>query len=247
MRNGIFKLFVGCALLWVPFVAINTASAETPTAIEDTSAVGELAYWNKVKGSEDPAALKLYLDTFPQGMFYDIALSKYLAAGGSPSKLDTPAAAAPPKVEEATEEPEVAVEVDEPAEEAIVPKVKVQKVKKAFFKPKSDYRKIQKARKIIKKREAKRYKNAKYEPVKIYKRPLVKPKYIKVKAKPRYVKPKRKLIYAAKKKPRFGNDDGQGSSYSGGTGLSGGGGEGGNNGGGGTGGGDGGTGGGGWN
>ena len=241
MRNGIFKLFVGCALLLVPFVAINTASAETPTAIEDTSAVGELAYWNKVKGSEDPAALKLYLDTFPQGMFYDIALSKYLAAGGSPSKLDTPAAAAPPKVEEATEEPEVAVEVDEPAEEAIVPKVKVQKVKKAFFKPKSDYRKIQKARYAIKKRKAKRY-----EPVVVYKRPvykkrvavykpakrivcagtwrngrcIIKPKYARVKyAKSKYqAPPKPKKVYDA-----FNDGGGQGSGGGGGGGTGGGG------------------------
>lgn len=239
MRNGIFKLFVGCALLLVPFVAINAASAETPTAIEDTSAVGELAYWNKVKGSEDPAALKLYLDTFPQGMFYDIALTKYLVAGGSPSKLDTPAAAASPKVEEATEEPEeVAVEVDEPAEKAIIPKAKVQKVKKAYFKPKSDYRKIQKARVAIQKRKAKRY-----EPVYVVKRPvykkrvavykpakriacagtwrngrcIIKPKYARVKyAKPKYqATPKPKKVYDA-------FNDNQGSSGGGGGGGAGG-------------------------
>ena len=232
MRNGIFKLFVGCTLLLMPFVVINAAQAETPSSIEDTSAVGELAYWNKIKASEDPAALKLYLDTFPQGMFYDLAFSKYLAAGGSPSKLETPAAATPPKVEEAVEEPEgVAVEEDAPTPKAYVPKAKV---KKAFFKPKSDYRKIQKVRYAIKKRKAKQY-----EPVVEYKRPaykkrvavykpakriacagtwrngrcVIKPKYARVK----YVKPK----YQAPPKPKKVYDsyeDSQGSSGSGGGG-----------------------------
>jgi hypothetical protein len=231
---------VGCTLLLAPVVASKAAQAETPAAIEDTSAVGELAYWNKVKGSHDAAALKLYIDTFPQGMFYDLALSKYLEAGGSPSKLDIPAAATTPKADDVIDEPEaVEVEVEEPAKKVYTPKVKVQKVKKAYFRPKSDYSKIQKARKIIKKREAKQYKNVKYVPDKVYKRHAVKPKYIKVKAKPKYIKPKRKFIYAAQKKRRYGYEGGegnQGSSYSGGTGWGGGGGDGGSNGGGGDGG-----------
>ncbi len=169
MRNKFFKLFVGCTLLLLPFVALNAAQAETPAEIEDTSAVGELAYWNKIKASEDPAALKLYLDTFPQGMFYDLALSKYLAAGGSPSKLDTPAVASTPKVEEAPDEPEEEVVVEKPVKKTYTPAIKVQKRKQAIFKPKSDYRKIQKARYAIKKRAAKRY-----EPVVVYKRPTIK-------------------------------------------------------------------------
>ena len=152
-------------------------------------------------------------------------------------KPDIKAAATPPKVDEAIDEPEdVAVE-EEPAEKAYVPKVKVQKVKKAYFKPKSDYRKIQKARVAIQKRNAKRY-----EPVYVVKRPIykkrvavykpakriacagtwrngrciIKPKYARVK----YVKPK----YQAPPKPKkvYQFDDSQGSSGGGGGGGGGG-------------------------
>ena len=221
MRSGIFKLFIG-AMLLLPLTASNAALAETPAAIEDTSAVGELAYWNKIKASEDPAALKLYLDTFPQGMFYDLALSKYLAAGGSPSKLDTPAVASTPKVKETPDEPEEEVVVEEPVKKQYTPAIKVQKRKQAIFKPKSDYRKIQKARYAIKKRAAKRY-----EPVVVYKRPsvkkriacagswrngrcVVKAKYAKVRVK--YVKPK----YQAPPKQKKVYDEGGGQGSSGG-------------------------------
>ena len=228
MRNKMLRLFVGCSLLWLPLMAINSAQAETPVAIEDTSAVGELAYWNKIKGSSDPAEIKLYIDTFPQGMFFDLALSKYLAAGGSPSDLDTAAAAPPPKVEEVVAEPADEV-VDEQPTTYTKPKVKVQKRKQAYFKPKADYRKIQKVRYAIKKRAAKRY-----EPVVVYKRQAVKKRIVcggywsngrcvtkakykvaRVKyAKPKYyAPPKKKVIY-----DNYNDGGGQGSSGGGGGG-----------------------------
>ena len=227
MRIPILKLFAAGALLVLPLLNINVAQAETPAAIEDTSAVGELAYWNKIKGSSDPAELKLYIDTFPQGMFFDLAMSKYLAAGGSLSDLDATAAAPPPKVKKIIEEPEEeVVDVEVPVQKYVKPKAKV---KKAYFKPKSEYRKIQKLRYAVKKRAAKRY-----QAVNVYKRPAVKKriacagywnngqcvyklKYKKVRVK--YVKPKPQYVkvkYKAPPKPKKVYDEGGGQGSSGG-------------------------------
>jgi hypothetical protein len=72
---------VACPMLFVFSGALQPATAASDTA-------GELAYWNKMKNSSDPADFKAYLDAYPNGMFSDIAMSKYKSLGGS-AKLPT--------------------------------------------------------------------------------------------------------------------------------------------------------------
>ena len=51
--------------------------------VTDQSPTGELTYWNGIKDSNDVASFKSYLKNFPNGMFYDVALAKFLALGGN--------------------------------------------------------------------------------------------------------------------------------------------------------------------
>ena len=123
------------------FGATNQAWADDPPAITDTSAVGELAYWNKIKGSGDQGELKLYLTTFPDGMFHELAMQKYIASGGDAADLGV--------VQEDTK-----VTTAEPADiepEVILPKsiYKVKKRKAANFKPPSTYKRVKKYRAAV--------------------------------------------------------------------------------------------------
>ena len=72
-------------LLYTPAL-IQPGPAQAQTA-PDTSAAGELAYWNKIKGSSDPAQFKAYLDTYPNGMFTDLAKSKYSSLTGGDANV----------------------------------------------------------------------------------------------------------------------------------------------------------------
>ena len=65
-------------------ISIGQAQQAGTTA---ASATDELAVWNKVKDGGDAGALKSYLEQFPNGMFYDIALSKFKALGGNTADL----------------------------------------------------------------------------------------------------------------------------------------------------------------
>ncbi len=56
-------------------------------AVADKSAAGELAFWNQIKDSQNPADFKSYLLNFPDGMFVDPALRKFEQAGGQKSDL----------------------------------------------------------------------------------------------------------------------------------------------------------------
>ena len=64
--------------------AQSTTSADTGS---NDSAAAELAFWNRIKGSNSSADFKSYLMKYPNGMFYDPALQHFLTAGGSKAEL----------------------------------------------------------------------------------------------------------------------------------------------------------------
>ena len=64
--------------------AQSTTSADTSS---NDSAATELAFWNRIKGSNSSADFKSYLMKYPNGMFYDPALQNFLAVGGSKADL----------------------------------------------------------------------------------------------------------------------------------------------------------------
>lgn len=75
----------------VATVILTVACTLSPAAAQDSqgqtvtdqSPTGELTYWNGIKDSNDVASFKSYLKNFPNGMFYDVALAKFLALGGN--------------------------------------------------------------------------------------------------------------------------------------------------------------------
>ena len=70
-------------------VAPSPAGAQQAAAptITDKSPTGELAYWNSVKDTTDASNFKAYLENFPNGMFYDVALAKFTSLGGNAADL----------------------------------------------------------------------------------------------------------------------------------------------------------------
>lgn len=64
-----------------------SAQQSTDTTITDKSPTGELAFWNKIKDSNDVSSFKAYLENFPNGMFYDVALAKFNSLGGNTADL----------------------------------------------------------------------------------------------------------------------------------------------------------------
>ncbi len=80
-------------LLSFQSIGTTPAYAENPATLSDRSPGAELAFWNKIKESGDNADFSTYLQNFPNGMFYDLALTKFQALGGNPSNLrDLPVA-----------------------------------------------------------------------------------------------------------------------------------------------------------
>ena len=70
-------------------VAPSPAGAQQATGptITDKSPTGELTYWNSVKDTTDASNFKAYLENFPNGMFYDLALTKFTSLGGNAADL----------------------------------------------------------------------------------------------------------------------------------------------------------------
>lgn len=61
MRRAISVLLFGCLLL---------AVAPAPSFGDDTA---EIAFWNSIKDSKNPAELKAYIEKYPKGSFSDLA------------------------------------------------------------------------------------------------------------------------------------------------------------------------------
>ena len=86
MPRGLKVMALAFGLVACPTLFVFSGALQPAAAASDTA--GELAYWNKMKNSSDPADFKAYLDAYPNGMFSDIAMSKYKSLGGS-AKLPT--------------------------------------------------------------------------------------------------------------------------------------------------------------
>lgn len=86
--NRISLAFLSFAvLLSCQPIGTNPAFADNHVTLSDLSPGAELAFWNKIKESGDNADFSTYLQNFPNGMFYDLALVKFQALGGNPSNL----------------------------------------------------------------------------------------------------------------------------------------------------------------
>jgi hypothetical protein len=82
-RLAMAATFLAVAIAPSPAGAQQAAG---PT-ITDKSPTGELTYWNSVKDSTDASNFKAYLENFPNGMFYDVALAKFTSLGGNAADL----------------------------------------------------------------------------------------------------------------------------------------------------------------
>ena len=60
----------------LPAPAMPAPALSAPVLVDKTPA-GEIAFWNSVKDSTDPSEFRTYLENFPNGMFFDPALSKF--------------------------------------------------------------------------------------------------------------------------------------------------------------------------
>lgn len=97
-------------LVVAPGATQRVQAQESPAAITDKSAAGELAYWNQIKDSNNAADFKSYLENFPDGMFAEPALRRFEQAGGNRADLSAPvlkATTAEPDVQQ-SETPEPA-------------------------------------------------------------------------------------------------------------------------------------------
>ena len=76
--------------------AVAVAPAAPPPARNDPAAF-ELAYWNSVKDSKNPAEIKSYLEKYPKGNFAGLAKVKYdeLRTAATPTTPTTPSQPAP--------------------------------------------------------------------------------------------------------------------------------------------------------
>jgi hypothetical protein len=101
--------FAALAFAIFSFVAVPLgARAETVQAPTDTSAAGELAFWNGIKASTNAGDFEIYLKAFPDGMFMDVANARYKELGG------TAMVTATPEPEAVTEEPPVQAVAEPP-------------------------------------------------------------------------------------------------------------------------------------
>ena len=82
------RIAMAATFLAVAF-APSPAGAQQATGptVTDKSPTGELAYWNSIKDSTDASNFKAYLENFPNGMFYDLALAKFTSLGGNATDL----------------------------------------------------------------------------------------------------------------------------------------------------------------
>ena len=91
----------GGEFLFVPLninvaVTVETLAAPTATATPDASAF-DLAFWQSIQNSDDPAMFETYLEQYPDGAFARIAKLKVEAAKTKQKQADV---AAPPKPKE---------------------------------------------------------------------------------------------------------------------------------------------------
>ncbi len=78
---------LGLALVVGSNALNHSAYADTAPKISDKSVTGELAFWNSIKDSKNSGDFKIYLENFPNGMFFDPAMQKFLQTGGNKADL----------------------------------------------------------------------------------------------------------------------------------------------------------------
>ncbi len=79
---------MAATVLALAFAASPATAQQSPAlTVTDKSPAGELTLWNGIKDSTDVSSFKTYLENFPNGMFYDLALAKYNSLGGSVADL----------------------------------------------------------------------------------------------------------------------------------------------------------------
>lgn len=96
-------------------LALSAARAGVVLSEPSTTAVAqsaddqkELAFWDSIKDSKDPAEYKAYLDTFPNGKFAALARARMSSLGGGQAPAAAPAATAAP----AAPSPAAVVEIE---------------------------------------------------------------------------------------------------------------------------------------
>ncbi len=156
------------------------ARAETVQPPADTSAAGELAFWNSIKGSENAADFEIYIKSFPDGMFLDVANSRYQSLGGTAKIAPAPAVETETVVETPVE-PKIVAPTEPPKKPMRITSVK-KYTKSIFVKSKKPKQVVVYRRSKVKVTTPKRK-----AALILYKKPKVQ-RYTKVKATRPYVK-----------------------------------------------------------
>ena len=81
------QAFLAITLMYGSGLLRQPVYAATAPVLTDKSVTGELAFWNSIKDSKNAMDFKTYLENFPNGMFYDPAMQKFLQTGGNKSDL----------------------------------------------------------------------------------------------------------------------------------------------------------------
>jgi len=81
-------------------IALSLAAA---SAVAQTNDPAEIAFWESVRDSKDPAELRAYLQRYPNGTFAFLAQRRLAALEGAPAaaqpqRAPAPAAARPPHI-----------------------------------------------------------------------------------------------------------------------------------------------------
>jgi hypothetical protein len=182
-RFNLKMVFSAVAFAVMAFAAMPpVAQAETVQPPTDTSAAGELAFWNSIKASEDAADFEIYIKAFPDGMFLDVANARYKSLGGD-AKFTSAPVLEPETVVETPVEPKIIVPATKYKKPARVAPVK--RYSKSIFVKSKKPKQIVVYRKAKVKISAPKRKAA----VIYYKKPKVQ-RYTKVKATQPYVKVK---------------------------------------------------------
>jgi hypothetical protein len=202
-------LFAALAFSVLAFTAMPPGAwADTVAPPTDTSAAGELAFWNSIKASDNADDYFIYLRSFPDGMFQDVAKARYEELGGGEKFVPAPE---PVVVEEQPPEPKVTAppkRYKKPVYVTAKPKYS----KSIFAKPKKPRHVIVYRKAYVKVKKPKRN-----SAVIIYQKPKVR-RYVKVRATQPYVKVKPKKIYIPANEPSSGGSGGGGDGGGGGGG-----------------------------
>ncbi len=90
------SVFAGLTCLALGFAA--PAHAQLASNAKDNSSPAEVAFWQSVSETRDPAQYEAYLSAFPQGLFAGLARAKIAGLSGSsaqPASADVPKIATP--------------------------------------------------------------------------------------------------------------------------------------------------------